>query len=114
VIEAAGAFGVSASSVSRHIVAVTTRKLKEFKERSLSEYRVFAVFIDTLHRAGQAFMVALGIDAGGRKQVLGFWEGTTENQEVFREWLADMEKRGLKISKKILGLLTEAKGSSKF
>jgi len=31
VIEAAGAFGVSASSVSRHIVAVTTGKLKEFR-----------------------------------------------------------------------------------
>jgi transposase-like protein len=77
VIEAAGAFGVSASSVSRHIVEVTTRKLKEFKERSLSDYSTFAVFIDTVHRAGQAFMVTLGIDTEGRKQVLGFWEGAT-------------------------------------
>ena len=92
VIEAAGAFGVSASSVSRHIVAVTTRKLKEFRERSLSECRVFAVFIDTVHRAGCAFMVALGIDTEGRKQVLGFWEGATENQEMCQELLADLER----------------------
>ncbi len=110
VIEAAGAFGVSASSVSRHIVAVTTGKLKEFKERSLSDFSTFAVFIDTVHRAGQAFMVALGIDTEGRKQVLGFWEGATENNEVCRELLADMERRGLKISKKVLWVTDGGKG----
>ena len=110
VIEAAGAFGVSASSVSRHIVAVTTGKLKEFKERSLSDFSIFAVFIDTVHRAGQAFMVALGIDTEGRKQVLGFWEGATENNEVCRELLAEMERRGLKISKKILWVTDGGKG----
>jgi transposase-like protein len=110
VIEAAGAFGVSASSVSRHIVAATTRKLKEFKERSLSDFRTFAVFIDTVHRAGCAFMVALGIDKEGRKQVLGFWEGATENNEVCRELLADLERRGLKISQKILFVTDGGKG----
>jgi transposase-like protein len=110
VIEAAGAFGVSAGSVSRHIVEVTTRKLKEFKERSLSDFSTFTVFIDTVHRAGQAFMVALGIDTEGRKQVLGFWEGATENNEICRELLTDMERRGLKISKKILWVTDGGKG----
>jgi len=110
VIEAADAFGVSASSVSRHIVAATTRKLKEFKERSLSDFRIFAVFIDTVHRAGCAFMVALGIDREGRKQVLGFWEGATENNEVCRELLADLERRGLTISRKILWVTDGGKG----
>ena len=110
VIEAAGAFGVSAGSVSRHIVEVTTRKLKEFKERSLSGFSTFTVFIDTVHRAGQAFMVALGIDTEGRKQVLGFWEGATENNEICRELLTDMERRGLKISKKILWVTDGGKG----
>lgn len=110
VIEAANAIGVSASSVSRHIVAVTTRKLKEFKERNLSDFSPFAIFIDTVHRAGQAFMVALGIDTEGRKQVLGFWEGATENNEVCRELFADMERRGLKISKKIVWVTDGGKG----
>ena len=110
VIEAANAIGVSASSVSHHIVAVTTRKLKEFKERDLSDFSPFAVFIDTVHRAGQAFMVALGIDTEGRKQVLGFWEGASENNEVCRELFADMERRGLKISKKIIFVTDGGKG----
>ena len=102
VIEAAGAFGVSASSVSRHIVGITTKKLKDFKERDLSDFKAFAIFIDTVHRAGCAFMVALGVDREGQKRVLGFWEGASENHEVCGELLADMERRGLSLSKKIL------------
>jgi hypothetical protein len=71
-IETAGAFGVSASSVSRHIVHITAKKLKEFKERDLSDFRPFAVFIDTIHRGGEAFMVCLGIDVDGHQTYFGF------------------------------------------
>jgi transposase-like protein len=110
VIEAAKAFGVSASTVSRHIVTATTKKLQEFKERDLSDFSAFAIFIDTIHRAGEAFMVALGIDEEGRKRVLGFWEGATENQEVCKELFADMERRGLKISRKIIWVTDGGKG----
>jgi len=102
VIETAGAFGVSAGSVSRHIVAATAKKLQEFKERDLSEFKPFAIFIDTIHRAGAAFMVSLGIDLEGKKQVLGFWEGATENNEVCKELFSDLERRGLKLSKRII------------
>ena len=102
VINTAGAFGVSANSVSRHIIASTAKKLSEFKERDLSEFKPFAVFIDTINRAGAAFMVSLGIDLAGEKQVLGFWEGATENNEVCKELFSDLERRGLKLSKKII------------
>jgi putative transposase len=102
VIETAGAFGVSANSVSRHIVAATAKKLEEFKERDLSQFTPFAIFIDTINRAGAAFMVSLGIDLEGKKQVLGFWEGATENNEVCKDLFSDLERRGLKLSKKII------------
>ncbi len=110
VIEGAKAFGVSAGSVSRHIVEVTAQKLKDFKERNLSDFRAFAVFIDTIHRGGEAFMVGLGIDIDGRKRVLGFWQGATENHEICKELLADMERRGLLISRKILWITDGGKG----
>ena len=110
VIEAAKAFGVSASTVSRHIVAATTEKLQEFKERDLSDFSPFAIFTDTINRAGEAFMVALGIDGEGRKRVLGFWEGATENHDICQELFADMERRGLKISKKIIWVTDGGKG----
>lgn len=110
VIETAGAFGVSASSVSRHIVDITAKKLKEFKERDLSDFRPFAVFIDTIHRGGEAFMVSLGIDVEGHKRVLGFWQGATENHVLCEELFSDMERRGLKISKKIIWVTDGGKG----
>jgi len=110
VVEAADAFGVSSSTISRHIVAVTTKKLQEFKEQDLSEFQAFAIFIDTVNRAGVAFMIALGIGRDGRKRVLGFWEGATENHEVCQELIADMERRGLLLSKKIVWVTDGGKG----
>jgi len=109
-LETSRTFGVSPSTVSRHVVEMTTQKLQEFKERSLSGVRIFALFIDTIHRGGEAFMVSLGIDAEGQKQVLGFWQGATENHELCEELLSDMERRGLELSKKILWVTDGGKG----
>jgi len=109
-LETSRTFGISPSTVSRHVVEMTAQKLQEFKERDLSAIRLFALFIDTIHRGGEAFMVGLGIDTEGQKQVLGFWEGATENHEVCEELLFDMERRGLKLSKKILWVTDGGKG----
>lgn len=102
VIEAGKAFGVSPSSVSRHLIEATAKQLAEFKERRLDDVQLFAMFLDTVHRGGQAFVVALGIDQGGVKSPLGFWEGATENHEICEELLVDLERRGLKLSKRVL------------
>ena len=75
VADTASSFGISASSVSRHIVEATSGKLRKFKERPLSGFIPFAIFLDTVHRGGMAFLVAMGIDFSGRKRILGFWEG---------------------------------------
>jgi putative transposase len=109
-METAGAFGVSPGTVSRHVVEVTIQRLRDFKERALSDIVAFAVFIDTIHRGGEAFLVALGIDTEGHKHVLGFWEGATENHEVCEELFSDIERRGLRLSKKILWVTDGGKG----
>jgi len=109
-LETSGAFGISPSAVSRHVVEITTQRLQEFKERDLSGMRLFALFIDTIHRGGEAFMVGLGIDMEGHKHVLGFWQGATENHEVCEELLSDMERRGLVLSKRILWVTDGGKG----
>jgi len=80
---------------------VTVQKLKEFKERKLSDIIPFAIFIDTIHCGGEAFLIALGIDTEGYKHVFGFWEGSTENNEICEELFSDMERRGLRLSKKL-------------
>lgn len=102
VVEAAQAFGVSPTAVSQHLIDVTTQKLKAFKERSLEDFQPFALFLDTIHRGGEAFVVALGIDLEGQKHVLGFWQGATENHEICEALLADLDRCGCRLTKRIL------------
>ena len=110
VIASAQAFGVSPSAISQRIVEVTSNRLEEFKNRPLKEFKPFAVFLDTIHRGGQAFMVALGLDVDGRKLPLGFWEGSSENSEICLELLSDVESRGLVLSKRVLWITDGGSG----
>lgn len=102
VTKAVEAFGVSPSSVSRHFVKASAKKLKEFVERDLSGFDPFAIMIDTVHRGGMAFIVALGVDTQGKKQVLGFWQGATENSVIALQLFEDLERRKLKLSNEII------------
>ena len=110
VVKAANAFGVSPSSVSRHFIKASAKKLQELLERDLSKFDPFAILMDTVHRGGIAFIVALGIDVGGEKMVLGYWEGSTENAEITNELLADLERRGLKLTDEIIFITDGGKG----
>jgi len=110
VVKAAEAFGVSPSSVSRHFVEASAKKLKEFSERSLKDFKPFAILLDTVHRGGVAFIVALGIDILGKKKVLGFWEGATENAEITTELLGKLEERGLEMTCRCLFITDGGKG----
>lgn len=101
-VDAAGALGVSAGSVSNRVVEATARQIAELMERDLSGVELFALFLDTVHRGGVAFVVALGLDIHGDKRTLGFWEGATENHEICEALLSDLESRGLKLGKEIL------------
>jgi putative transposase len=102
VIESAQAFGVSSSAVSKKVVEVTAKKLREFQERSLTDFKPFALFLDTIHRGGDAFLVALGVNLNGEKMALGFWQGSSENHEICKDLFAELENRGLALSKNIL------------
>jgi len=52
VIDAAHAIGVSPSSLSRNIIEITARKLKEFKERGLSSIKPSAIYIPSEGKGG--------------------------------------------------------------
>jgi len=102
VLGAARAFGVSPSAVSQKMVSLTATKLKAFQKRSLAAYTPFALFLDTIHRGGEAFLVALGVDLSGEKMALGFWQGSSENHEICEALFRDLERRGLALSRQIL------------
>ena len=73
VLDASHAVGVSPTAISHKLVDLTAAKLKAFQERSLKDFTPFALFLDTIHRGGEAFLVALGVDLSGEKMALGFW-----------------------------------------
>lgn len=103
-------FGISPSSISNRLVEATTEKLKALRERDLSDFEPFAIFIDTIHRGDAVFVIALGIDLQGKKRVLGFWEGATENKEIAQSLFSDMESRGLVLTEKIIFVTDGGKG----
>jgi transposase-like protein len=84
------------------MVEITAKKLQEFNDRLLDDFKAFAMFLDTIHRGGEAFLVALSIDIHGEKKVLGFWQGSSENHDICEELFKDLERRKLQLSKQIL------------
>lgn len=111
-VNAAEAFGVSPSAVSERLVEATSQKLKQFRLRRFENFAPFAVFLDTVHRGGMAFVVALGVDLQ-QKRALGFWEGATENAAVAETLLSDLEDRGLRLNAKVLFIIDGGKGLAK-
>lgn len=103
-------FGLSKSTVSRHLMLATTQVLKELKERSLEDFKPFAIFIDGYHFGGEVFVVGLGIDERGHKMVLGFWQGATENHAVCQGLLSDLESRKLGLTDNVIFITDGGKG----
>ncbi len=87
--------GQSKSAVSRRFVAATEAKLQELLSKPLDGIALRVLFIDGLHFADHVVLVALGIDAQGRKHILGLQEGATENHAACRALLVHLRERGL-------------------
>jgi putative transposase len=102
VMGAASSFGVSSSSVSKKMVEITAKKLNEFQTRPLADFKPLALFLDTIHRGSEAFLVALGVDIKGEKMALGFWQASSENHALCEELFQDLERRGLVLSNRII------------
>ena len=102
IVRAANAFGVSPSSVSKKVVEASAAKLKEFQTRSLASFKPFAIFLDTVHEGGEAFINALGVDILGNKMALGFWQGSSENHEICEALFQSLESRGLELSYRVI------------
>ena len=56
---------------------------------------ILAVFIDGKRFAKLGVVIALGIGSGGRKNVIGIYESSTESSAACKALLDDLESRGL-------------------
>ena len=75
-------YGATRSSVSRQFLRASEAKLRELMERDLSKLDLVALFVDGIGFAGHLEVVAMGVDAKGKKHALGLWQGATENLTV--------------------------------
>jgi len=103
-------YGMARSSVSRAFIRASKAKLKELMERDLSKLDLVALFMDGVGFQGHLQVVAMGVDAQGRKHALGLWQGATENQAVCQALLDDLIRRGLDPEKRYLFVIDGGKG----
>lgn len=106
-------FGTSKSAVSRRFVALTQAKLDVALSEPLGDRSWVGLMVDGIHYHEHVVLILLGIDETGKKHVLGFREGTTENQTVCRELLADAVGRGVPADRSILVVIDGGKGLRK-
>lgn len=104
---------VSKSAVSRRFVALSRKKLEECLSRPLGDLDLWVVMVDGIKFRDRTVLLAMGIDRGGTKHVLGIREGTTENATVARELLAELVDRGLPADRPLLFVMDGAKALRK-
>ena len=88
--------GVSKSQISREFIAAGEKHLKQLCERQFDDKDILAIYIDGIQFGDCHVIVALGVDSGGCKHVLGLREGSSENSRVATDLLNDIVERGVK------------------
>jgi putative transposase len=88
-------YGISKSVIGKEVVQATAKDLALLCERDLSSLDIWVLIIDGVEVGGTTQIVALGVDFNGKKQFLGFREGSTENARVCLDLLHDLKRRGL-------------------
>ena len=94
--------GISKSEVSR-ICADLDTEVSAFRDRSLADLRFPYVFLDATYCkarvnrrvVSQAVVVATGVTADGRREVLGFAVGDSEDGAFWTGFLRTLKARGL-------------------
>jgi putative transposase len=88
--------GLSKSAASRHFVALSAARLKEWMARDLSGLELLVIQIDGVHMDEDMTLVAaLGVDVKGDKHPLGLVEGATENAATVQALIDNLSSVGL-------------------
>lgn len=109
-----GARGIGRQTISQRGMAEMTRQLEEFESRSLQGLNIVTVFMDGIHLGEDVYVAAVGIGGDGKRHILGFESGSTENAGVCRALLSRLiDRGGLSESGGILFVVDGGKGLQK-
>ena len=102
----ADAPGLSAATVCR-LKEVWKGELAAWQRRDLSGKRYVYFWVDgvyfqaRLEQAKQCFLVVIGADEAGNKELVGLWDGFRESEQSWMELLLDLKSRGLESGPKL-------------
>ncbi len=103
-------FPASRSEVSRLWIVEGQRRLEQFRSRDLSGGSFWALMVDGIHLSEDLTgVVALGISLDGRKTLLDFEIGASENAEVCDLLMSRVIQRGLSFAGPPLAVLDGSK-----
>lgn len=102
-------YGVSKSVVNREMLQATAKDLTKLCEKDLGGLDILVLMIDGIRVGRTLQVVALGVEISGKKHVLGFREGSTENARVCLDLLHDLKKRNLQMSEPMLVVIDGSK-----
>ena len=106
--------GLSKSAASRHFVALSAERMKEWMACDLSRLDLLVIQIDGIHIADDLMLLAaVGVDGLGGKHPLAVIEGAAENAAVAQALLDNLVERGLDPKVCRLFIIDGAKALSK-
>ncbi len=86
---------MSKTAASRHWIEAKAAKIAELSERDLRQTTFFGLMLDGVALGGDAVVaIALGLTAAGKKIVLDFEVGASENAVVSTALVARLQRRG--------------------
>ncbi len=98
--------GLSATTVGR-LKEVWKDELEAWRRGDLTGKRYVYYWVDgvyfqaRLEQAKQCFLVIIGADEAGNKELVGLWDGFRESEQSWTELLLDLKSRGLEIGPKL-------------
>jgi len=101
--------GVSKSAVSREWIDASEEALQALAARRFDDLDLLVIYLDGLIFGAHHVLSAIGVDAEGRKHVLGLVEGASENAAAARALLEDLVARGVKPGRRRLFVIDGSK-----
>jgi len=114
-VERMGKKGFSASTAQKILVEESAKNVLVLRDRDLSQEKFLGLMIDGVFLTkDMVVLVAVGFCTDGRKMVLDFVWGSSENYELCRDLLRRLKKRGFRSeTKRLLAVIDGADALSK-
>ena len=101
--------GVSRSAISRKVVEASIEELKQLQERRWESVSILVIYIDGQRFGAHHMLSAVGVDADGKKHIMGIEPGATENAASAKRLLTHLRDHGLPTDRQYLFVIDGAK-----